>query len=137
YLIVLMPLCWLSTSPQRIWPIVLAQILSGMGWSAFHVSQNNLALKLAPIDNRPSYLGAFGAVAGLAEGLAPIIAGATLSLVITDPTPSVRVFHMMVGLQLVAFILVTSMPARIYEPGGTPVGHLIRVMARFRTMDAS
>jgi hypothetical protein len=43
----------------------------------------------------------------------------------------------MMGVQLVLFALATELPARIGEPGGAPVGHLIRVMARFRTMDAS
>jgi MFS family permease len=137
YLIALTPLCWLATPRMPIWPVILVQVLSGLGWSAFHVSQSNLALKLAPIERRPSYLGAFGAVVGLAEGLAPMALGAGLALFITDPVPSVGVLHAMMLVQLAMFAIATILPARILEPGGVAVGHLIRVMARYRTMDAA
>ena len=46
--ITLTPLVWLVASPERRWPVVIVQVLSGIGWSAFHVSQSNLSLKLAP-----------------------------------------------------------------------------------------
>ncbi|HSU97665.1 MAG TPA: MFS transporter [Gemmatimonadaceae bacterium] len=137
YLIALTPLMWLATAPGRAWPVVIVQILSGVGWSAFHVSQSNLVLKLAPADNRPSYLGSFGAATGLAEGTAPLIGGALLALIATSNVPTVRVFHVMMLIQLVLFAVATFVPRWIVEPGGTAVGHLIRVMARFRQMDAS
>jgi MFS family permease len=137
YLIALTPLMWLATAPGRAWPVVIVQILSGIGWSAFHVSQSNLVLKLAPADNRPSYLGSFGAATGLAEGTAPLIGGALLALIATSNVPTVRVFHVMMLIQLVLFTVATFVPRWIVEPGGTAVGHLIRVMARFRQMDAS
>lgn len=50
-------------------PLVVAQVVAGFGWSAFHVSLSNLTLKLAPEESRPSYLATFGASSGLAEGI--------------------------------------------------------------------
>jgi hypothetical protein len=43
----------------------------------------------------------------------------------------------MMVLQFLLFAAATTLPSWILEPGGTAVGHLIRVMARFRSMDAS
>jgi MFS family permease len=137
YLIALTPLVWLTTAPGRAWPIVAIQVLSGVGWSAFHVSQNNLALKLAPETSRPSYLALFGAVSGLAEGLAPLAVGILLSLASGGGIPGVGTFRILMLGQLVLFGATSFAPGWIQEPGGRPVGHLIRVMARFRSMDAS
>jgi MFS family permease len=137
YLITLAPLLWLLVQPHRIWPLIIVQVISGLGWSAFHVSLSNLTLKLSPQDKRPSYLGAFGAATGVAEGVAPLIGGAALSLAQSAAfAPSVA-YHTMMALQFILYAAATVLPSWIHEPGGTAVGHLIRVMSRYRTMDAS
>jgi MFS family permease len=137
YLIALFPLVWLFSAPHRIWPLVVAQVLSGLGWSALHVSLSNLTLKLAPEASRPSYLATFGAVSGVAEGLAPIVGGAALALAQSAAVGSATAYHAMMVVQFIMYAAATTMPSWIDEPGGTAVGHLIRVMARYRTMDAS
>jgi MFS family permease len=137
YLIVLTPLVWLFTSPRQIWPVIIVQLVSGLGWSAFHVSQGNLALKLSPESRRPSYLGSFGAVSGAAEAIAPLIGGAALALAQDASIAPLTAYHSMMVVQFVLFALATTLPGRIAEPGGTAVGHLIRVMSRFRSMDSS
>jgi Na+/melibiose symporter-like transporter len=137
YLIAITPLVWLTTSPNHPWPVIVVQTLSGLGYSAFHVSQGNLLLKLAPEQRRPSYLACFGAFSGVAEGLAPIIAGAILSLAGAGTLPTLGQFRAMMVVQFVLFAGTTIIPQWIREPGGTAVGHLIRVMARLRAMDAS
>ena len=137
YLIALFPLVWLFAAPHRIWPLVLAQVLSGLGWSALHVSLSNLTLKLSPQERRPSYLASFGAASGVAEGIAPIVGGAALALAQSAAVSSTTAYHVMMALQFMLYAAATTMPSWIGEPGGTAVGHLIRVMARYRTMDAS
>jgi MFS family permease len=137
YLIALYPLLWLLTARNRIWPLIVAQIVAGFGWSAFHVSLGNLTLKLAPEASRPSYLATFGASSGLAEGIAPLLGGAALSLAQRSAVSTPAAYHVMMAVQLALFAAATILPSRITEPGGTAVGHLIRVMARYRTMDAS
>jgi MFS family permease len=137
YLIALTPLVWLLAAPDRIWPVAIVQVLSGIGWSAFHVSQSNLLLKLAPDTARPSYLGAFGAVSGIAEGLAPLLCGAALAVGQLGNTPSGTAFHVMMVVQFILFAVATPIPQWIVEPRGTAVGHLIRVMGRYRAIDAS
>jgi hypothetical protein len=94
-------------------------------------------LKLAPETGRPSYLGAFGAVSGIAEGVAPLLCGAVLAFAQIGNTPSVTDFHAMMVVQFALFAVATTIPQWIHEPRGTAVGHLIRVMGRYRAMDAS
>jgi len=137
YLIVLAPMAWLFTSPRHVWPVIIVQVVSGLGWSAFHVSQGNLALKLSPENKRPSYLGTFGAASGAAEAIAPIIGGAILATAQGAGLASVTTYKALMLVQLVLYSAATILPRRIHEPGGHAVGHLIRVMARFRAMDAS
>ena len=137
YLIAVAPLVWLTTTPDRIWPVVIVQIVSGFGWSAYHVSLSNLSLKLAPEDQRPSYLASFAALSGLAEGLAPLLCGSILALTGHESLPDPNVLRVMMAVQLALFGAATMVPSRIVEPGGKAVGHMIRVMARFRAMDAS
>ncbi|MDB4877751.1 MAG: Major Facilitator Superfamily transporter [Gemmatimonadetes bacterium] len=137
YLIALTPLAWLATAPGRAWPVIVVQVLSGFGWSAFHVSSSNLALKLAPVQRRPSYLASFGALSGLAEGAAPVIAGAVLSALGSGAAPTMLEYRVMMITQFVLFAIATALPRWIVEPGGQAVGHLLRVMGRFRAMDAS
>lgn len=137
YLIAVTPLVWLATAPGPAWPAVIVHILSGIGWSAFHVSQSNLILKLSPEAKRPSYLGAFGAVTGVAEGIAPLVGGAVLAMAQVGDTPPLAVIQVMMVAQFVLFAAATVLPQWVTEPGGTAVGHLIRTMGRFRAMDAS
>jgi MFS family permease len=137
YLITLTPLLWLLTRPHRVWPLVIVQVLSGLGWSAVHVSLSNLTLKLSPQDKRPSYLATFGAATGVAEGVAPLVGGMALAIAEAAALSPHVAYRCMMVLQLVLFAATTVLPSWIQEPGGTAVGHLIRVMARFRSMDAS
>jgi MFS family permease len=137
YLIALTPLAWLFTAPGRAWPVIIVQVLGGLGWSAFHVSLSNFTLKLAPESSRPSYLASFGATSGLAEAIAPLLGGAALSVAQDASISSVTTYHAMMAVQFLFFAVATMMPSWIMEPGGMAVGHLIRVMGRFRAMDAS
>jgi len=137
YLIACTPVLWLISAPGRVWPVIIVEVLSGVGWSAYHVSLSNLALKLAPDDSRPSYLGAFGAFSGVAEGMAPLISGALLTVLAASATPTLGEFRAMMIVQLVLFGVATIVPQWIREPRGTAVGHLIRVVARFQAMDSS
>jgi hypothetical protein len=116
---------------------VLAQVLSGLGWSAFHVGLSNLTLKLSSAERWPSYLASFGATSGLAERVGPIVGRAALALAQGASIGTAAAYHLMMVVQFTLYAAATTMPSWITEPGGTPVGHLIRVMARYRTTDAS
>jgi len=137
YLIVFATLFWFASAPGHAWPIILVQAIGGIGWSAFHVSQTNWILKLAPENERPSYLAAFGAIGGLAEGLAPIVGGALLVFLQSRGIGSFASYRFMIAGQAVALAAATWLPSVIREPGGVAVGHLIRVMARFYSIEGS
>jgi MFS family permease len=137
YVIALTPLLWLFTMPHRVWLIVVIQLLSGFGWGAYHLSLTNLVLKLSPPDARPSYLATFGASQGLAEAVAPVLGGFALDAMVRLAGLSwLASFQIMVVISFVLFAGSTPLLGAIREPGGTTVGRMIRVMGRFRSMNA-
>jgi MFS family permease len=135
YLIALTPLLWLFTKPGRTWLIVVIQLLAGFGWGAYHLSLSNLVLKLAPRDARPSYLATFGATQGLAEALAPVVGGFALDALVGNGLSWLASFQIMVAVSTLLFIAGTPLLGSVSEPGGVTVGHMIRVMGRFRSMN--
>ena len=114
---------------------VVIQLLAGFDWGAYHLSLANLVLKLAPQDARPSYLATFGATHGVAEAVAPVMGGVLLDTLVSVAVPWRAGFFGMVTASFVLFALATPLLGRVYEPGGVTVGHMIRVMGRFRAMN--
>lgn len=138
YLITSTMLAWLAVTPERIWPIVVVQLLSGFGWAAYHANLNNLVLKLSPAGKRPSYIASLGAISGVAEATGPIVgglilAGARLSGVHAPLAP----YYILFVVSFVLRALATALPGYVHEPGGVPVGRMMRVMARFRSMNTA
>lgn len=137
YLVTLTMLIWLSVRPGRIWPIVLVQILSGFGWAAYHANLNNLVLKLAPPERRPSYIATLGAVSGVAEAAGPIVGGVILAGVKISGVHGLAPYYILFVVSFVLRAVATALPGYVHEPGGVPVGRMVRVMARFRSMNTA
>lgn len=135
YLVTFTTLIWFTINPHNIWPIFVIQFTSGFGWAAYHANLNNLALKLSLPDKRPSSMAALGAVQGTFEAVAPIVGGVLLSLVRALGVSEFFSFYVLFAISFVLRALATPLPARVFEPGGVPVGRMIRVMQRFRTMN--
>ncbi len=80
YLIMVMPLFWIFTSPNNYIPLIfLAQLVAGMFWPAYDLGNMNLSIWLAPEDERPSYLASYAFVIAL-FGILPgqLIGGAIM-----------------------------------------------------------
>ena len=67
------------------------------------------------------HLAAFGALTGVAEGMAPVIAGAALSLIAPGKVPSIPAFRAMMVTQFILFAAATFIPSWIVEPDGRAV----------------
>jgi MFS family permease len=137
YLVAATMLVWLAVTPDRIWPIVIVQLLSGFGWAAYHANMNNLVLKLAPTERRPSYIASLGAVSGVAEASGPIVGGVVLAAARTFDVHSLAPYYILFTVSFVLRALATAIPGYVHEPGGVPVGRMMRVMARFRSMNTA
>jgi MFS family permease len=137
YLITSTMLVWLAVTPERIWPIVVVQLLSGFGWAAYHANLNNLVLKLAPGARRPSYIASLGAVSGVAEATGPIVGGVILAGVRTLGVHVLAPYYILFVVSFVLRAVATALPGYVHEPGGVPVGRMMRVMARFRSMNTA
>jgi MFS family permease len=134
YLICLAIALWLIVTPDRIWPIVVIQLLSGFGWSAYNANLSNLVLKLAPTGRTPSFIATLGAASGTAEALGPLVGGVALTGFQALGLSPLHGFYALFTTSFVLRAIATALPGLVREPGGTPVSHMIRVMARFRTM---
>ena len=130
-------LVWLFVAPDRIWPIVVVQVFSGFGWAAYHANLNNLVLKLAPPDRRPSYIASLGAVSGTAEAVGPIVGGVILASAGSLGANVLTPYYVLFTVSFVLRAVATALPGYVHEPGGVPVGRMMRVMARFRSMNTA
>jgi MFS family permease len=137
YLVAATMLVWLAVTPDRIWPIVVVQILSGFGWAAYHANLNNLVLKLAAPARRPSYIASLGAVSGVAEASGPIAGGIILATARTFDVHTLAPYYILFIVSFVLRSIATAIPGYVHEPGGVPVGRMMRVMARFRSMNTA
>jgi len=69
------PAIWLSTTPERLWPIALEALVSGVLWGGHGIASVDLSVALAPRRGRPFYLAAFATAGGLGFAAASILAG--------------------------------------------------------------
>lgn len=137
YIIVAATSLWLFSGPERIWPLFILQIVSGFGWSAYHVSMNNIVLKLAPPPSRSSYVASLGAIFAVTQAVAPILGGLLLTSLQGMGGATLESYYVLFGLSFFLRGVATPLLGGVNEPGGVPMGHMIRVMGRFRSMGAA
>jgi MFS family permease len=134
YLITIPMIFWLFVTPDRTWPVIPIQLVSGIGWGAYNANVNNFVLKIAPARRGPSYIATLGAVAGGAEAIGPLAAGVLLSLAANWTSSPLVPYYVLVLLGFVLRAVATAVPGYVHEPGGVAVGRMVRTMARFRSM---
>ena len=69
------PFLWLTTGPGTIWPVWVDALAVGIFWTGFNLTALNVPLGEASGRGGALFLGIFGAVTGLAMGLASIAGG--------------------------------------------------------------
>lgn len=135
YLITAPTIVWLLVTPDRTWPIVVIQLVTGLGWGAYNTNVNNFVLKIAPENRGPSYVATLGAVAGSAEAVGPILGGIILSTMRSWTGSSLMPYYILVLLSFTLRAIATVVPGYVHEPGGVAVGHMVRTMGRLRAMN--
>lgn len=136
-LIILIPALWMASTVDRIWPIVVGQAISGLGWAAYHIAMNNLVLKLAPQKNRSSYVASIGSLFAVTQAIAPICAGALITFVRGFAVDPITPYLILFGTSAVLRIAFFPLLGKVREEGGAPLGHMIRVIGRFRAMGST
>jgi MFS family permease len=133
YGIALIPLLWLLPTPQRLWPVILDSIATGILWSGHNLASFALPLAIAPSRGRPFYIAAFSTASGLTFACASSLGG-----IIAKWLPDQLFFHgwPFFGLQIL-FVLsclarfsTTFLVTRIHEPGAGSVSQLLRDIFR-------
>ncbi len=76
-----LPLCWLATRPDFIYPVWAIAVFAGASWGGFNLATFTLPLALSPRPARTYYIAALGIVTGVAtfaaSTLGGVVAGAT------------------------------------------------------------
>jgi MFS family permease len=125
--VTVIPLFWLFTGPENLWPLVLDALLGGFLWAGHGQAIFYLPLAVAPRQGRAFYLGAFSAVGGLALGVVSALAGGLLTVM--PPTlhvgsyvfPSLYVLFLLTSLARAG---AATLAIKIVEPGSGEVSEL-------------
>jgi MFS family permease len=126
------PAIWLLPTPERLWPIALEALVSGVLWGGHGIAAVDLSVALAPRRGRPFYLAAFATAGGLGFALASVCAGLLASLLPAQfmllglSWTAIHVLLLMSALARAAAALLTL---RIHEPDARGVPELLRTLA--------
>ncbi len=128
----LLPLLWLLASPERLWPIWLDAVLTGIFWPGYSLAGFNLVLATAPEENRSSFLGIQTTAVGLASFLAAL-AGGWIARLLSDfslawwGTQLVN-FHVLFAASSLLRIALLPMALRLREARARSVAALVELV---------
>jgi MFS family permease len=83
--VVLLPSMWIMVKPDDVLLPILIQVLGGGFWAGLNLCLHNMNLRISPQEGRVWYISAYSILAGMGAAMAPLIAGAFLSVI---PNPS-------------------------------------------------
>lgn len=142
----LVPLLWLLPTPNRLWPLAVDCVLSGVLWCGQGLASFQLPLAVAPRENRPFYLAVFATVGGVAFALASAAGGELaeqLPRQFTWHGHEVYGLHALFLLSAVGRFLAGWVGMRIVEDGAGSMSELlaltregVRLRLRLPTADA-
>jgi MFS family permease len=75
-----LPLAWLATTPDRLWPIAIDALVGGVAWGGHALASFAMPLTVAPRRDRPFYLASFSLAGGLGFAGAAAAGGAALAV---------------------------------------------------------
>jgi MFS family permease len=81
-----LPLLWLGTSPEVLWPIAIDALVGGVAWGGHALAIFAVPLDVGPRRDRPFYLAAFSMAGGVAYAAATA-AGGTIATVVPRLAP--------------------------------------------------
>lgn len=126
------PAIWMLPTPERLWPIALEALVSGLLWGGHGIASVDLSVALAPRRGRPFYLAAFATAGGLGFAGASILAGLLASLLPAQFALfglSWTAIHVLLLISALARAAAALLAVRIQEPNAHSVPELLRTLA--------
>jgi MFS family permease len=130
--VAVVPAIWLLPTPERLWPIALEALVSGVLWGGHGIASVDLSVALAPRGGRPFYLAAFATAGGLGFATASIVAGLLASLLPAQFGlfgTSWTAIHVLLLISAVGRAAAALLAVRIQEPNARGVPELLRTLA--------
>ncbi|HLL53522.1 MAG TPA: MFS transporter, partial [Myxococcaceae bacterium] len=125
---VLSPVWWTLAGPDRLWPLAVDAVLSGL-WAAGHgLAAFALPLAVAPKGERPFYHASFAMAGGAAYGLAAAAGGAVAQAASPWVGGTWVALHVTFVASAAARLLAATSALRIEEPGAQPLAALARMV---------
>ena len=125
------PLIWLFVTPDRLWPIAVEAVVSGILWGGHGIAVFDLSIGVSPRRGRPFYLGAFATAGGLGFAVSSTLAG-LLAAALSSPLhvlgSSWSDMHVLFLLSAIGRAGAAALALRIDEPAARSVPELTRAL---------
>ena len=130
--VTVVPVIWMLPTPDRLWPIALDALTSGVLWGGHGIASGDLSVALAPRRGRPFYLAAFATAGGLGFAVVSVLAGLLASLLPAQFSLlgfSWTAIHVLLMISALARAGAALLAIRIREANTRGVPELLRTLA--------
>ena len=130
--VAVVPAIWMLPTADRLWPIALEALLSGVLWGGHGIASVDLSVGLAPRGGRPFYLAAFATAGGLGFAAASILAGLVASFLPAQFLLfgfSWTAIHVLLLISALSRAAAALLAVRIQERDARGVPELLRTLA--------
>src|SRR5438094_257183 len=125
------PLIWLFVTPDRLWPIAVEAVVSGILWGGHGIAAFDLSIGVSPRRGRPFYLGAFATAGGLGFAVSSTLAG-LLAAALSSPLhvlgSSWSDMHVLFLLSAIGRAGAAALALRIDQPAARRLPELTRAL---------
>lgn len=125
--IAIMPLLWVLTGPDRLWPLAIDAVVAGVMWGGHAVASFDLPLGIAPAPRRSYYLALFAMASGVGFTIATVLSGWAADALTVAARGDLRALFVISALGRAACALIA---ARVHDPGASGVRTMIGGMRR-------
>jgi MFS family permease len=130
--VVLLPSLWVLVRPHDLLLPVAIQIIGGGFWAGVNLCTNNMVLRISPQEGRVWFISAYSITAGVGAAVAPIIAGALLSMLpgrLPGPgTGEILSLHYIFIASTVLRVVSLLVFRRVHEPQEFSASHLFTLL---------
>jgi MFS-type transporter involved in bile tolerance (Atg22 family) len=132
--VVLLPSMWILVRPDDVLLPILIQVIGGGFWAGINLCLHNMNLRISPREGRVWFISAYSIIAGMGAAMAPVIAGASLSLL---PNSSfgpggmtILPLHYLFFASTLLRVVSLLMFRRVHEPQEAGVHELLSLLVR-------
>ncbi|MBI5895823.1 MAG: MFS transporter [Desulfobacterales bacterium] len=132
--VVMLPSMWVMVRPHDVLLPMLIQAISGGFWAGVNLCIHNMNLRISPRESRVWFISAYNITSGLGAAMAPVIAGAVLSMLpsqLSGPggmtiLPLHYLFFASTVLRVVSLLVFRS----VHEPQEATARELLALLSR-------